>query len=43
VGDYDLVASLKAEFFAERLSPPNPLPAGAALVQIQPAAAVPST
>jgi len=43
VGDYDLVARLEAEFFAERVSPPNLLPAGAALVQIQPAAAVPST
>jgi len=43
VGDYDLVARLKAEFFAERLSAPNPVLAGAALVQIQPAAAVPST
>ena len=43
VGDYDLVARLKSEFFAERLSPPNPVLAGAALVQIQPAAAVPST
>ena len=43
VGDYDLVARLKSEFFAERLSPPNPVLAGAALVQIQPAVAVPST
>ena len=43
VGDYDLVARLEAELFAERLLPPNPLPAGAALVQIQSAAAVPST
>ena len=43
VGDYDLVARLKSEFFAERLSPPNPVLAGAALVQIQPAGAVPST
>ena len=43
VGDYDLVARLKSEFFAERLSPPNPVLAGAALVQIHPAGAVPST
>ncbi len=43
VGDYDLVARLKSEFFAERLSPSNPVLAGAALVQIQPAVAVPST
>jgi len=42
VGDYDLVARLEAEVFAERPSNPNPLPAVGALVQIQAAAAVPS-
>ncbi|MGA2987837.1 MAG: 30S ribosomal protein S12 methylthiotransferase RimO [Terriglobia bacterium] len=41
VGDYDLVARLETEVFAERRSPANPLPAGNALVQIQQAAAVP--
>jgi ribosomal protein S12 methylthiotransferase len=41
VGDYDLVARLEAEVFAERQSPPKVLPAAGALVQIQPAAAVP--
>jgi len=42
VGDYDLVARLEERFFAERLAPENQLPAAGALVQIQPAAAVPS-
>ena len=41
VGDYDLVARLEAEVFAERQSPPKVLPAAGELVQIQPAAAVP--
>jgi ribosomal protein S12 methylthiotransferase len=41
VGDYDLVARLEAQVFAERLQTANPLPAGGALVQIQPAAAAP--
>jgi ribosomal protein S12 methylthiotransferase len=38
VGDYDLVARLEAEVFAERIQPAHPLPAVGALVQIQPAA-----
>jgi ribosomal protein S12 methylthiotransferase len=42
VGDYDLVARLEAEVFAERPPNPNPLPTAGALVQIQAAAAVPS-
>jgi ribosomal protein S12 methylthiotransferase len=42
-GDYDLVARLEAQAFAERLPPANPLPAGGGLVQIQPVAVVPST
>jgi ribosomal protein S12 methylthiotransferase len=42
VGDYDLVARLGAEVFAERLTLSNPLPAAGALVQIQPTAALPS-
>jgi ribosomal protein S12 methylthiotransferase len=40
-GDYDLVGRLEAQVFAERRSPANLLPAGGALVQIQPAATVP--
>jgi ribosomal protein S12 methylthiotransferase len=40
VGDYDLVARLEAEVFAERPANSNPLPAAGGLVQIQaPAAA----
>jgi ribosomal protein S12 methylthiotransferase len=39
-GDYDLVAHLEAEFFAERLTPAHPIPAAGTLVQIQPSAAV---
>ncbi len=42
-GDYDLVARLEAQVFAERLSPAISLRAGGTLVQIQPAAAIPST
>ena len=42
VGDYDLVARLETEVFAERPVTPNPLPTAGALVQIQAAAAVPS-
>ena len=38
VGDYDLVARLEAQVFAERLPTANPLPTVGALVQIQPAA-----
>ncbi len=41
VGDYDLVARLEQEVFADRPSRSNPLPVVGALVQIQ-AAAVPS-
>ena len=41
VGDYDLVARLEAQVFAERRSPAHPLPVGGALVQINPGAAVP--
>jgi len=41
VGDYDLVARLEAQVFAERLPTVNPLPAAGALVQIQPALAPP--
>jgi ribosomal protein S12 methylthiotransferase len=39
VGDYDLVARLEAEVFAERPLNPNPLPTVGTLVQIQAAAA----
>jgi ribosomal protein S12 methylthiotransferase len=42
-GDYDLVARLEAQAYAERMSPANRFLAGEALVQIQPAAAGPST
>jgi ribosomal protein S12 methylthiotransferase len=38
-GDYDLVARLEAQAFAERLSPANRLPVGGVLVQFQPAIA----
>jgi ribosomal protein S12 methylthiotransferase len=43
VGDYDLVARLEAEAFAEPQSNAKPLPVAGALVQIQAAAAVSST
>jgi ribosomal protein S12 methylthiotransferase len=43
VGDYDLVARLEADFFAERAPLANPLPVAGALVQIQPAAVVSSS
>ena len=40
VGDYDLVARLEAEFFADRLAPLHRIPAAGGLVQIQAAAAM---
>ena len=40
-GDYDLVARLEEQVFAERLQPVNLMPAGGTLVQIQSPVAAP--